>query len=791
MNIQPNVPLKVDNPTVDGESIFVVWDGDTGRYARHPRRPGFWSPVPDGRVAESALKRRLSDTSAPASTWHRLEFDTWREAEDYAKARQRDGYGSYVGDLDRYSQRIVIEDPDFFQRFAMRRPLRILALDIEQRTDGSGFPPTDAPMVSIALSFLGTEDEAPKVTMSRTGADGEPDDRPVVAAWQDALHAFDPDIVVGFNVHYDLRVLVARSTIHGFPLCDWGRVDERSEFADSYTRTERVGKFYDEAVAIGGRITWDLRRNANPVLDYNLSGCKDFKLKTIAEFLDWPVIKEDTKNTLALWRDRPADLARYNANDADLVRRMVERYLPDRVRMAEFFGTPLQMTIDAAGGWSGTMAAARALFNAGIVSDGKNLDRHRQWLRRVEEPVEDEDGEDAEADTDDAEDWLKPQGAVVRLLRRGRFAPIWKVDYASLYPTVIAAVGCGPDNTRIIGTAPLGDFSVTNAGDVRTLSIPDAKYGHNWLIEVRGRSTFSDIVEARMAERLKAKYEGDETRATVLKTMLNALCFGVQGSLPNRYGVLPLMIIAMGVSRQLLSVAERFVGDAAVEVDTDGIYVTRPVPLNLLNQAANREAKRLGFKPRFKLDRDEYAAAWFHEPKQYLLLDKKGKFKRFGVAMKGSTHPAIFDIIIDRVGRALLTDGRDAALEVARRSLDFKAYKPTDFVQRAKLGQPIESYVSETKEVKIAKAYERLLAVPPTPGRVYEYIRTRNGNLPPTEEAFAQLDEWAYLDKAILTALKRLGFEDHEELGLTQRLKHAKARSKRPVQETTLAGYLK
>lgn len=784
MTFQPKVPLLVDSPTRRGETQFLVWDGRPGQFVRHGRRPGYWSATADGRVAESKLKRRLSDTSAPATLWHRLEFDCDREARDYAEARRREGYGTYLGDVDRYLTRIIIEDPAFFAGFPMTRPLRILSLDIEQRTDGTGFPPRDAPMVAIALGF---DDAKPVVTVAARDEANEPDDEPIMAAWHEAITAYDPDIIVGFNVGYDIGVLAARGAILGYPLEDWGRTDENGERARSLVRQEFNNGFTDDVYYVGGRIVWDLRANANPITDYNLSGCKDFKLKTIAEFLGWPVIKEDTHNTLALWRDREADLVAYNRNDVDLVWRMVLRYLPDRIRMAEFFGAPLDNLIDVSSGWPGTIAAARSNFEEDIVSDGKNVERHRQWLRKSAAPTPEDEYDDG--DSEAKGHYVKPQGAIVAMHKRGLFRPIFKVDFASLYPHVIIAVRCGPDNTRIVGTGPLREFTTTRVGEILTLSIPDANYGHNWLIEVRGRSKFAATVERRMKERLAAKYEGDDTRAAILKTLLNSLCFGVHGALGNRYGCLPLLIIATGVPRELIKAIGKAVETIAIETDTDGIFLTEKVPVSILNRVANNVARRLDIEPLFKLDFEEAEAGYFHEAKQYLLL-KNGKMQRHGVAMKGRGHPAAFDHIIETVGGTLLRQGRDAALPLARKALDLATYEPKHFVQRCTLNKPIAAYEHESKEVKVARAHEALTGEAPRPGRSYEYVRTREGLVPPTAKAMRELDEWAYLSRVMLPALSRLGFGDLKELGVEEQTTLAKARSKRPVTESSLARFL-
>lgn len=771
------VPLMVDSPTRRRESVFLIWNGGPGRYLRHDHRPGWWSTTPEGRVVETAMKRRLSDTSAPASRWYRLAFATDKEAREAAAEKRKAGLGSYVGDADRYLMRVLVEHPETFTAYAMERPLRILTVDVEQRSTGGMFPKRDAPLVSIALGHA--DGTRPRVTVAKhepecPGADScecEPDDAPVLRAWQRAIRTFDPDIIAVFNAGYDLGVLAARAAKHGFPLEEWGRVDEHGERARSLMREEKNGKHTDSVPYVGGRIVWDLRRNANPTADYNLSGCKDFKLKTIGAFLGLPIIKEDTTETLAMWRRRLRDLVRYNANDVVLLEHLIARYLPDRLGLAEFYGAPLDAVIDTASGWSGTIASARALFAEGIVSDGTNFDRHRDWLKGKVSDIADPENED--------EGVRQFAGAHIEIYRKGLFRPIFKADFASLYPNVLIATRAGPDNTRIIGTEKLSPFHTERRGDSLIIHMPDTNYGHSWIIEVRGESAFTPIMAARMKERLEAKHAGDKVRANILKTQLNAM-FGTQGALFNRYGVMPVAIIAAGYARELILAIEAEVESTKVETDTDGIYLTEKPDLDALNAAANRLAASHGFEPRFAIEGEEYPAGLFHGRKSYLLLSKDGKtVKRIGVAMKGRAHPAIFDRMMEEVGGHLLRTGdREGAIKIAQGLLDLSQYAPRDFIQRATLGKAIESYPHKTKEVKIALAYQEAFGTPPVPGTSYEYVRTAAGLVPPTPENLARIDKHAYLSRVLLKAAERLGLTP-TDLGVTRKMKTLAARAKR------------
>lgn len=787
-----SVPLRTEVIGLDRRTFLAVWSGDDGRVVRPKRAPGFWTPNPDGTVAEVAEKRRLSDTTAPASTWYRLEFETVKEATQYAKGLRKEGFGSYVGDDDRWATRILVEDPDWFRQYPMTRPLRFAFVDIEQFTEGTGaFPKPDAPMVSMSVGE--GAGRAPVVWLAPPDANGKPDDRVLVENWRTFLRLYDPDIIVVFNASYDMPRLALRCAVHGFPFTEWGRTLPNGERMYSYEYRPTGARQNDRSIYVGGRIVWDLRKNANATADYNLAGVKDERLKTIAEFLDLPVIKEDTGNTAAVWREDPARLARYNANDVVLMEHLARRYLPDRVAIAEFYGAPLDMVLDAPGGWGGTIASARTLFQQGIVSDGSNRSRHKQYLRFL-----------PKADEEDEDEVVQFEGAHVALYKKGLSRPLWKADFASLYPNVMVATRCGPDNTRIVGTLPLDKepalraetkrlaIGEPGAGQwefVRHIFVPDEKYAHTWVIEVRGESVFTPILKARMKERLAAKSAKDETRANILKTLLNAM-FGVHGALNNRYGVLPIAILCTGVSRSLIRAVEDSVGDAKVETDTDGVYLAGKVSGALLTRRANKIATSLGFEPVFKVEVEEYEAGYFHEAKTYLLLTKTGKVKRQGVAMKGKALPAAFDRVMGEVGLLVLRGERDSALAKAKTFLDLSVFDRRDFIQRARLNQPIEAYVAETKEVKIARAYERLYGVEPTVGTSYEYVKTKGGSRePPTPEALANLDVHYYTESAVLRALERLGFT-RDELGMTARVETLKAQSKRPRGESSLANWM-
>ena len=781
-------PLKAEVCAIRGETHFLVWHDQAPTLDKPEHRPGFWSTTPDGEVVEVAMKKRLSDTSAKPTRWYRLAFPSIKAAREYEEARLRAGHGRYLGDADRWATRVLVEHPEYFGRFAHTKPLRILTVDIEQRSSGGMFPPRDAPLVSIALGRA--DGTRPRVLLAVCSACGkvpkrgcscenaEPDDRPLIAAWKRALEVYDPDIIAAFNAPFDLGVLAVRGAVHGYRIEDWGRIiPATGERAPSmpYDST-----FNERRLYVGGRLVWDVYQNANPKTDYNLSGIKDEKLKTVGKWLGLPVIEEDTSETLEAWRSRPLKLAAYNANDVLLLEHLVARYLPDRLGLAEFYGATLDMCLSAPSGWGGTVASARALYSAGIVSDGTNFDRHREWLKGKtrEDP-----------DPDDEDNGVRQfAGAHIAIYQTGLFAPIHKVDFASLYPRVLEATRAGPDNTRIVGTEPLGPFHTEWKGDTVTVHMPDTNYGHSWLIEIRGESVFTPILRARMKERLAAKHAGDGVRANILKTQLNAM-FGCQASLFNRYGVYPVAIMAAGYARELIKAIEEPLGDSKIETDTDGVYCTRRFDEKKLSAVANRVAKAHGFAPVFEVEAEEYPAGYFHAMKAYILLSQDGKrIKRTGTAMKGKSHPAIFDHIMEGVGRVLLTEGRDAALKVAREKLDLAKYGPRDFVQRCRMGQPIEAYAHATKETKVALAYQETFGVPPTVGVSYEYVRTPEGLMPPTPENLSRLDEHAYLSRVCLPALARLGFSDLKELGVAERVKLLKARSKRRAKHAKRGG---
>lgn len=245
----------------------------------------------------------------------------------------------------------------------------------------------------------------------------------------------------------------------------------------------------------------------------------------------------------------------------------------------------------------------------------------------------------------------------------------------------------------------------------------------------------------------------------------------------------------MGFSRVLIAALERAIPRGKIETDTDGVYCERAPPKPLLERAVNRLVKRYGFEPRFTVDIDHYKAAWFNARKSYLLLTHEGKVKRYGQGMKGSTHPALFDDIVMGVGRALLEHGRKEGLRRARVACDLSQYSPRQFVQRTRLSKPIADYPHKTLGVKVALAYQAEYGDEPRVGTSYEYVRTRAGNVPPTPENLARLDEYQYLSKVVVPALGRLGFSP-EELGLEDRLKLKSAQAKRPQGETSLSKFL-
>ncbi len=719
-----DVPLAAERTIVDGEQYLTVWADGQPRRVEPPILPYCYArrPFARGVVDQEEVRVRPLSTLEP-ETWVKARFANVRELASNAHQRAT---GEIAEAHLPFVQRVLLDEPDFYRGFPNGEPTA-MTLDIEQRTTGTGFPGDDDPIVSIAWAV----DDADPVSVLGDGRqDGD-----VLEALVDALETHDPDLLVGYNLtRYDLPRILARLDANDLP-------------AEPLTRPEgRVDEArWGEGVRLVGRLAYDVYDAVRA--DQTLSGIKDRKLSTVAEWHGLDVVDEDVDVSNTAELVGTPELARYNENDVELTRALGRPYLANTLELADFYGAPLQTVAEATASFHCTTLQGRIMVDEGVVSDGRNDERYPDLYEQT-----------------GGEGFV---GGIVEIYQRGLFRPITLVDFASMYPSILVALGAGADNTRHAGTVAPGPYEATRDGDTLTLLVPDPARETRHRIEIAGRSRLADQLGELLEYRLELKQtakdatEEDRSRATskqgMVKVILNSV-YGVMASRHARYASLPVAIAIVGTARELIRKVEAMLGDRKVETDTDGVYaegVVDPAPIeDTVNGWIQAE---LGAEPTLAVDADVFEAGWFHEGKNYLLLHEDGRLETHGVAFKGSSRAGIFDQALDRVARALL-EGRDDVDEVASQALDLSTYDREDFVMRVRLGKDPDDYAAPNHvAAQVARAAQRR-GREVSKGDQIPYVKTTDGYDVPWDGAFEDLDEAYYLD-VLAKLLDRLGIE--------------------------------
>lgn len=755
MKIPVAVPLQVtpcDNKDGDRQRVTIWLTGGKRVFAAPPVLPYVWTSEQAHPQAEPATKRALS-TLEPGTWWRTNFWNTQRKGA--FTRRYREGGGQVAEDSISYVDRVLIDAPDYFVNMAADEPARprVFYLDIEQLTDGTRFPEKEAAIISAAWAV----DDGPVTCKVWSGnPSAAACYAEVVAPLLEAFTAADPDIVCGFSHEgYDLPVLFHHVRQHGGEVRVFTRDGSEPELET------RPGKHYTKTyVRLPGRSVWDIHPWAE--IDHELSGCEDRKLKTIGRYLGLPVLEAPDYNTAAM---SAADMLAYNVNDVHLLRGVAARYLADKLALAEWIGAPIDRVLNGGSAYPAGILTMRHNAQAGVVSDGFNGDRYAHVL-----PVN-EDGERE-----------KFAGAIVEILKTGRFAPCHKADFKSLYPSIVVALGIGADNTRLVAWTPskpgsmppLGLQSVDGERRVYVVHDPGAprpghpeQRGMDYTVEVTGRSKWADAIGELMTQRLalkkaskkakKAERVELEARAGMMKVVVNS-AFGYQGSDRAIHGSKAVAMLITAAARALVSMLRGEGGDdAAIEVDTDGVYFDKKPNRAAVNAVVNlRAAAEYGMRPVLEVDEiDTYPAAYFYKAKAYLLLDDDGEMTLHGGAFKGSRHPPLFRRVVEEVGRAVLEDRPLAP--VARAARDLKRYAPADYVQKVRMTKDRSEYKADTAiALQVADSWKELHGRDPPVGERMKYVKTTKGYEAESAAALARVDR-EYYQGVVDDALERLG----------------------------------
>jgi DNA polymerase-2 len=554
--------------------------------------------------------------------------------------------------------------------------LRVTSLDVETAFGA---------VVSIALVHRGVaagSTPRERVLLLRPSGESEPelgedvevhgDEASLLSAFVNEIATRDPDLLVGWNVvEFDLTVLEDRCRELGVPF-RIGRAGEPGRVLRGESGQVSVARVPGRAVLDGiatlKNATWAFERYTLEHVARELLG----RGKLLVAPRDGsggarsagsePGPDGKVAAIARLWREQPAELARYNLEDARLVLEIFDR--ADLVRFAfsraELVGLPLDRQ-------GGSVLAFDHLYLPLL---------HRKGV------VAPDTGAGAGAEPE-----ATPGGEVLSSVP-GLHRDVLSFDFRSLYPSII----------RTFRIDPLGLALGTTLASAAVTSDPPLVPGFDGAQFTREPSLLPEIIARLAAARAAALEGGEEALARAIKIQMNSF-YGVLGTPGCRFfdGRLASSITRRGheLIRRLCELFEE-AGYRVLYGDTDSVFVkregaspalvdeARAMAAHVNRVLATEVRERFGLESALELRFDAHFKAFLLPTTRGSDVGSKKRYA--GLVARGPE-----DALLIRGMEAVRTDWTPLARRVQRELLD-----------RVFRGQPYEGLLLETRRALFA-----------------------------------------------------------------------------------------
>ena len=641
-------------------------------------------------VPDTETGKQYNRTGKEGSILLRKEY--YRAGEELPSSLILDGGREQIMD------RLLIEHPDYFYKFANDQPVKSLCFDIETHSPDGSFPfGENYPVVAIGIVTSTGEREVYLW-------DGE-DDKQVLIDFAKFVKDYDPDIIYGYNlVGYDIPQILYRAAFHG--IRNYKKLLNR-DGSDYGWQPQKDSD--DLRMRAGGRVVLDLLRHTR--LDYALSGLPR-GLKPVSRYFGLEPIELDFSEKDLLDYSL-SEIHDYVLSDVDCTKYLFDHYYPRLEFTAEFIGVPLDTYINAPSSYVTKILQGRALFKEEIVTSDINRDRHPEIYKS---------------------DKGNFQAAYIDLFEPGFHAKNIKVDFASFYPSIAMALNLGPDTTKIVGYDEYSDKLEYKNGN---LYIPDNRIGKRVKVSIDNnkRSCLYDMckqfTELRKPFKEMGTKEGD-SKSNALKIMVNTF-YGANTNPYLNYGDMSVGITITAVARFLLTtgielIRKKYGDKAVVYCHTDGIntncdidvdWLTKRLRLILEATIPNTESNWIS------LDKDVFREGIWIQIGNYVLRNEDGSVTKHGSTFKASTRSKFYKSILNRLIDARL-DNRVTNTFIDE-LYNFDDLPMETFIQRRTLNRKFEDYKSET-DMMIPLVKQGIeVGIQPEIRTTYEYYKTKDG----------------------------------------------------------------
>lgn len=641
-------------------TVLSIWEvGGKHRIVEPPFQPYSYSlrPVQNGVPVKKIL---LSD----------LRVHTVYKVEYPDETRQQMGRTAWTTeDHMPFKMRIAT---NLGYKFPSKQP-KMLAWDIETKLAGLNPDPLKDEIVSIA-----TWGEDPADRRFFNG-----DRRKFIPEFLEFWRKADPDVPTDFYGRlYDYPCLINNCRQLGIP-CSLGR--DGSEPYIYKREYDKQGKARSDAtVYLKGRVVFDVHKEVDQDYTLTLASLKGRGLKEVAKHYGMNPIEIDYDHINELSYEQ---LKAYNLSDAEVTYNVGQIYLQPLLALAEYLDLPLDMVVHRSPSHIASIVLGRGFNEAGIVSDGTNAERFKQFFVTGRKSF---------------------QGAEPQSFRTGVYTKNVKhKDFKSMYVSINRALNLSPETVSLVGLKPYtGKYNFEPHEGYCIVEVPDEINGQVIIridLSKKGimRKVLDDITEKRgVAKKLwKETADPKYNSQQIAYKLIGNIFFGYNGMRYGDYANVLIAILDTAIPRLLIreSMAlEERNGNLLLESDTDGYFYVENNPVtfkasDLLpdcfeTDLIEQEVEDLEGMILLEDIKGDPAA------KSYILKDDKGKITKHGSSVLSKSISLIVDYFVDDLAKALFA-GEDGIAVIRRwNTKKIESYPANAFIQYTTLSKRPSEY---------------------------------------------------------------------------------------------------
>jgi len=615
-----------------------------------------------------------------------------------------------------YIEQLLIDDPDFILKYPNKTKLKALFWDIEIQTIGDKRWPSaiERPILCIGWStwYCNIDGSVEKIhkKIIHNFKEDEREDKLIIKEFVDDVQKEDPDIMVTYNgIDFDIPYIYQRSKIKNVPL-NIGR-DKREPWISA-----------KGDITINGRINYDVILKV--FRDQSLFGLKSKSLKEVARHYNVPLDKEhdielELDNLWKLWKSDKNRVLQYIDSDVIRTEHVGPVYIRNDIVLAQMLQVPLGHITNMYPSFIPKITMGRNYKKYRLINTRTNFGKYNSLTGSIHKFRKFDNTE------------LKFRAAINGIYKDGKFDCIYKLDYASQYPSSIQTWNLGPDTTSFVGIRELGKYAFTEDENYKWYEVPDENFGANIVIKVRKEEGFlkkdiASLREQRYIIKSKIKNAADNDKAILksqdmaIKVILNSY-YGIQSLNSSMYGDMIVGLMITALCRWSIIKVMHKVSDCLVEVDTDAIITSKRIPDNEINVWLAKEIeKTFNIKENYMvLESEDTGAAYFCAKKNYVVWDNGPIIH--GSALKSSRLCPL----IDRA-RNLAIDhwfNSKPIEEVIHEAYDFSNCEIKDFVYGVRLAKEISEYSNQEGQIPyLALQIEKKIGMACTKRTRIEYV---------------------------------------------------------------------